>query len=805
MKKSWMIALVIVLVILSAGAVDLGAQVADTSTVSPAGGNAEGADAPVTTVWNALLQNREEELAATQSSLEELRKRLPEEEKRLSDEWSKLTQEFGHTLTIIQISRGRPLELSIAEDSLSMLRRRLATVRSSLDESVAYLSSQHESLSRLVFKDGELSDTKSRRDASPQKAPKGAVLPDERVTAFLSRLRGTLDQITTMQAMLDAVLLPADELDTRIAAQQKQLSERMPELWKNYYLSPEGRFLSLENWKEIRKLPEIMRESYRVRLLVGTPSGFSEWMSVLARMLTALLPLYLLVYAAYRAVKILPEPFASGCARIARISLPWVGWGLACHAAAWSGDGHYSFLSMLGTMLLCLGQLLLAWSLYRFENPDKDGRAEVTNIMVPQIAGLLLFLFNLPAPILGLLWIGVIVLCLRREHTTKRASRVPGLIRALIGGHTLMLWLALILTILGWGRLSILLCMAYAALAVCVLQAVGILHVSGLINSRLPPRGVSALIGGLGLALIVPLLLVLLTCSSALWGVAYPGFTTLLEYASTRNISVGKTSFNMVQILLILSVFYLCRSLVKVGRGLIAEYAFGSKTFEPGLVAPFQAGYTYALWLLFVLYVLHALGVSLSSMSMIAGGLSVGVGLGLQNVIKDFVCGMQLLFGKTLRVGDIIDVDDQMATVKQITIRHTLVETFDNSLIFIPNGDLLAGRLTNWTRNGVQVRRTVSVGVAYGSDVNKVVTVLREIASAHPHVLSRPAPMVIFSDFGASTLDFVVYVRVDNINNGLSVVHDIRVEIERRFREENIEIAFPQMDVHLKHELTGQV
>jgi small-conductance mechanosensitive channel len=207
----------------------------------------------------------------------------------------------------------------------------------------------------------------------------------------------------------------------------------------------------------------------------------------------------------------------------------------------------------------------------------------------------------------------------------------------------------------------------------------------------------------------------------------------------------------------------------------------------------------YVIWIAFALVSMNVLGISLTSLAVIAGGLSVGIGFGLQNLINNFISGIILLFARTIQPGDIIELNSIWGTVHKVNIRNTEVQTFENAMMFIPNSDLISGQLTNWThRRDKRMRRDIGVGVAYGSDVEKVKRVLEEIAENDQHVLRYPEPQIIFQNFGASSLDFVLRVWIDSIDYAISTQSELREEIDRRFREESIEISFPQMDLHIR-------
>ena len=145
-----------------------------------------------------------------------------------------------------------------------------------------------------------------------------------------------------------------------------------------------------------------------------------------------------------------------------------------------------------------------------------------------------------------------------------------------------------------------------------------------------------------------------------------------------------------------------------------------------------------------------------------------------------------------------VEVGGTQGRVRKISVRATMVETFDNALIIVPNSEFVASRLINWTRNSRTVRREIKVGVAYGTDADQVMKILLATANANSNVLKYPPPTVAFAEFGASTLDFSLKFWVRDYDVAVSTASDIRLEIEREFREQRIEIAFPQLDINIK-------
>ncbi len=209
----------------------------------------------------------------------------------------------------------------------------------------------------------------------------------------------------------------------------------------------------------------------------------------------------------------------------------------------------------------------------------------------------------------------------------------------------------------------------------------------------------------------------------------------------------------------------------------------------------------YIMFIVALMAGLSAAGFDFSNIAIIAGALSVGIGFGLQNIVNNFVSGLILLFERPIRKGDWIVVGGTEGYVKDIHIRSTRIQTFDRSDVIVPNSELISNQVTNWVLSSMNGRAIIPIGVAYGTDADKVREILLRIAEENENVVKTnllPKPVVLFREFGDSSLNFELRVFLFNIDTRLSVISEINFAIDKAFRAEGIEIPFPQRDLHVK-------
>lgn len=224
-------------------------------------------------------------------------------------------------------------------------------------------------------------------------------------------------------------------------------------------------------------------------------------------------------------------------------------------------------------------------------------------------------------------------------------------------------------------------------------------------------------------------------------------------------------------------------------------------TSEIGIRQAIAGIVRYVLIFIGLLIILQTAGINLSSLTVLAGALGIGIGFGLQHITNNFVSGIIILFERPIKVGDRIEIGETHGKVASISARATTIITNDNVSIIVPNSEFMQTKVINWSHNDYKVRFRIPVDVAYGSDVDKVIKLLKEVGSEDPDVLPDPPPGVRLKEFGDNGIHFELLVwTINAIHNRGRFMSSINVRIIKKFNKHGIVIPFPQRDVYIKND-----
>lgn len=271
--------------------------------------------------------------------------------------------------------------------------------------------------------------------------------------------------------------------------------------------------------------------------------------------------------------------------------------------------------------------------------------------------------------------------------------------------------------------------------------------------------------------------------------------TAALEYRATRgfvSISLG----DVIGLVLTVWISFLVSRFIRVA---LEEDVYPRLPLGRGLPYAISSLLHYTILLLGFLVAIGAMGVDLNRLTLLTGAFGVGVGFGLQTIVNNFVSGIILLLERPIQVGDAIQMGDLDGEVRRIGIRSTTVHTWRGAEVLVPNATLISGNLTNWTLSDRTRRLELPVGVAYGTDPQRVINLLAETAAGVPGVLAKPSPIALFLSFGDSSLDFELRAWTDHFEQWAAIRSQIAVAVNERLKAEGIQIPFPQRDVNLRY------
>lgn len=702
-----------------------------------------------------------------------------------------LKQELLHIKGMAKIVKGRPYETRGILQDLRALHKQAKIIRDPAETLYKELKTRQEKIALLSTETGQ-GWTKD--------------LP-EALQSSLEGLKTSLSlatrQLQNQQKTISKALEKSQSFTDETLEALNFVEKALPAFWKHHLFTSSGQLLSRDQWQGAAAGIRDWINDIPTFLKIQLPASSFEWVDWCGKVLFYWTLQLVIVAIVSRKTRIFLRPTNIKENTGIFSAWLWVSLSLALMGAFFTTEQRQTSLQLsLIYLSMFYGLMRITWA-GRHVEKHAAGSSPLTPFFALFAGAALLQLLGLPHPLPRILWIiclGISFSMIRRQSPTFMLEK--GLKRI----HPTICTALFLLSFFGWPQLSLLLAEIWALLALFLQLALVSSRLLGSSVERLPATLPMTIIKGLLIGFGSPLLWVLCLSGTVGWLSIHLGSDFVFQRISTMNLSWGEYSLNFFRIAVIIVLFYLTHAFGNIWGQILDKKYFRWSRIDPGIIASLRTIGGYAIWIISGIVAINIMGIQMTSLAVIAGGLSVGIGFGLQNLINNFISGLILLFGRTIQAGDVIQIDDLWGTVRTINIRNTEIQTFDNSIMFVPNSELISNRLINWTHRGdYRLRRDLVVGVAYGSNIDLVKENLSRVAKDNPHVLETPSPSILFKAFGASSLDFTLRVWIDHIDYALTTLSELHEAINKAFAEAGIEISFPQMDLHLRDAVPVQV
>lgn len=616
----------------------------------------------------------------------------------------------------------------------------------------------------------------------------------EEAQSLLGELRQFEATQLKIKEPLHAILARYDETEKLIAEWDKGLKAEIAAVWSIYFTKPMFAMFDKETLELLPGAFSLWASSIGPNLKSKLPDSRAEWIQSACSFLAFGLIFLLIFRWVLGRIGNHSDGNQDQWIRICRASslsaLLWAGFWAASMINVFPEN---IIFSRLAVTFGALAAISLAWGLREIElhsglpSPPYPLFCLFAATIIAQI-------LNMPLRVLGVLWplgVGIMMFFMWRTAGKYKDPAPRKLAR-------FCFWCGFPIIALSLAGFTFPAVEVFLTLFLCCILYQFASAVSDFVRRRLARLldKDSSLFHSVTVSLSIPMIWFFSVGVVFLWLSDQLGETGVLELAGNIQFRWQDLQIGSAQIVIAVALFFIIKPVVEVLKGGVERLGQKSRLDE-AVMMPIETVVSVGVWLVYGLIMLHIIGVKLSAVMVLAGGMSVGIGFGLQHIINNFVSGVILLFGRSVRPGDVIEHERVLGEVEKVTIRNTLLRTRNDTTMLIPNSNLVSMPFVNMSRDSRAVRLVVAVGVDYGSDPERVEQLLLEVASEHPDILEHPAPRVRFEDFQDSYLDFRLKFWVD-FNGSKRVASDLRFSILKKFRENGVEIAFPQMDLHLK-------
>jgi potassium-dependent mechanosensitive channel len=736
--------------------------------------------------WDELLKRQHQALTETSKSVDQLILKLPDSLSNLQKRLYLLRSKFEKLMLYFNLRSGNPIVLRDILGVLDWFERETNRLILPFKQEKAAITRQMENLEDLSHKFKQEGNPIQNLGSQMQ----------VKVKDYLKVLASLQAKLQPLSLKLTQGMDAADDFIILLKKDRAQIENESNQVLKTHLLKRTLGFFSPRAWLSGVDAARKWTSRFGIYLLEPISLKGMGWAMFISKMiffslLFLCLPLFFLKRMKQR-FEILNRmqllPFFLCSASGAGILLGLSSTGLFPSA----------FFSTVVTVILVYGLISLSRTLRSHFFPDPISEPHrLVSLWAAVSSCILMESLHIPEETFIPIWSACLLVLFWgyiRDKTVKHGwSKLS--MGLLIGTMPLLALLAL----LGWGYLSVLLGMMVLLLSLNVRLAKVFSAGLGRIASRWQRSKKASTshatepVGALGF----PLIFLTLLLSSFAWIFIFVGGGSLFMEVIRYRVGWDQFTFSIYRVICIFSLMFAVRAGIALARSSLAKLPERRPEMDSGSVQSLDTIVTYVLWSMFALTTLGLLGLSFRNLAVIAGGLSVGLGFGLQNIVNNFIGGLILLFGRSIQPGDLVEIDNIRGHVRKVTIRNTLVKAFSGATIFVPNSLLISRKMINFSHADRRYRQEIKIGVAYGSDVEKVTDLLLTAAKQSGKVLDRPPPRVRFLDFGDNTLVFSLRVWIKGWVDRYAD-SEVRYHIDRIFRENNIEISFPQLDLHIR-------
>jgi len=784
----------------------------------------EAEKAAETQTWLTLLAGIEKDLDLRIRQTDTLRGMLPDLKNDLGDALAKADNRLDQLLLLRGVAGETPWAFRSILIQLRELQKYVLLKRDPLDDRQVRLAQAKKDFAsiRAIRKKG-LTLEYAEGTSGTLDAP-------------LSRFRTFKKDLDEVKAEVDAALTQADQLQADITEAHDLIQEGFIQALTRYYFEPSDNLLTLEGWQS---LIDDMREwAEGLPRFAGPLVTWVRWDAffLYAACIFGLITLAAAIWDARRArhaalaqetamsaapekladvavsgeaQDVVPNPAPAATSDPAEAAAPakrfrmsrdpgWLllFWGVGLYfAAQLTLFTSNQFVALGWVVLLSLGLMLLLSE----GQSIPDGAAQVALARRPIFVFFLLFALgallqavNTPGGMVGAAWAAACALASVRLYRQSAAlgGKVSRRLRDFATQAGFSLAIMAPISLAGFGPQCLI-----------VVQATFMLLLT-LNLAALATRGLTALAARRpdnkkpGIAL--PFAQTVIYALYLSWILHYMGGPGFADHVMNLSLKVGVASITPYAVLALVVSFFLARILLSWLGGVLDNAGLRGKKLDQGLRHALKNIASYIVWLGYVLLALNLFGVPLHALAWIASGLSVGIGFGLKDIVNNFVSGLIIMFGGSVKKGDIIQQGKNLGEVESVSIRNTIIRTLDNTMVIIPNSSFLKGEIVNLSYQDATMRLTIPIAVAPGAKIKKVRKLLLEAAKENATVLKKPKPEVNIRQFGRFGVEFDLYVWIDDFMKKFQAESDLIADIDRRFQENKIMMAFQGIKVKYK-------